>query len=33
MLAFIRNLMGVKTDQAVQGAMEALVRWDPKSAT
>lgn len=33
MLAFIRNLLGVKTDQAVQSAVEALVRWDPKSAT
>ncbi len=33
MLSFIRNLVGVKTDQAVQGAVEALVRWDPKSAT
>lgn len=33
MLTFIRNLLGVKTDQAMQGAMEALVRWDPQSAT
>jgi chromosome segregation ATPase len=33
MFAFIRNLIGVKTDNAVQGALEALVRWDPKSAT
>jgi DNA repair exonuclease SbcCD ATPase subunit len=33
MISFIRNLLGVKTDQAVQGAMEALVRWDPKAAT
>ncbi len=33
MISFIRNLLGVKTDQAVQGAMETLVRWDPKSAT
>lgn len=33
MFSFIRNLVGVKTDQAVQGALEALVRWDPKSAT
>lgn len=33
MLSFIRNLVGVKTDQAMQGAMEALVRWDPQSAT
>lgn len=33
MMPFIRNLLGVKTDQAVQGAVEALVRWDPASAT
>jgi chromosome segregation ATPase len=33
MFAFIRNLIGVKTDNAVQSALEALVRWDPKSAT
>ncbi|HEY0523648.1 MAG TPA: hypothetical protein VGD08_09675 [Stellaceae bacterium] len=33
MISFIRNLVGVKTDQAVQGALEAIVRWDPKSAT
>ncbi|MBC7907697.1 MAG: hypothetical protein H7Y60_13270 [Rhodospirillaceae bacterium] len=33
MIPFIRNMLGVKTDQAVQGAVEALVRWDPASAT
>ena len=33
MLSFIRNLVGVKKDQAVQSAVEALVRWDPKGAT
>ncbi len=33
MYTFIRNLVGVKTDQAVNGAIEAIVRWDPKSAT
>lgn len=33
MLGFIKNLLGVKTDQAVQGAVEALVRWDPQAAT
>lgn len=33
MFAFIRNLVGVKTDQAVNGAIEAIVRWDPQSAT
>lgn len=33
MISFIRNMIGVKTDQAVQGALEALVKWDPKGAT
>src|SRR5690349_14932383 len=33
MTSFIRNLIGVKTDQAVQSSIEAIVRWDPKSAT
>ncbi len=33
MLSFIRNLAGVKTDQAAQNALEALVRWDPQAAT
>lgn len=33
MFTFVRNLLGVKTDQAMQGAVEALVRWDPQSAT
>ena len=33
MLQFIRNLAGVKTDQAVQAGVEALVRWDPQSAS
>ncbi len=33
MITFIRNLVGVKTDQAVNNAVEAIVRWDPKSAT
>ena len=33
MLTFIRNLVGVKTDQAVQAGVEALVRWDPQSAS
>ncbi|MBS1214309.1 MAG: hypothetical protein H6R26_2926 [Proteobacteria bacterium] len=33
MLSFFRNLLGVKTDQAVKSAIEALVRWDPKGAT
>ena len=33
MFTFIRNLVGVKTDQAVQVGIEALVRWDPKAAT
>src|ERR1700731_1684261 len=33
MYAFIRNMIGVKSDQAVNSAIEAIVRWDPKSAT
>ena len=33
MLKFIRHLVGVKKDQAVQAGIEALVRWDPKGAT
>jgi chromosome segregation ATPase len=33
MLSFIRNLVGVKADQAVNGAVAAIVRWDPQSAT
>ena len=33
MLQFMRNLIGVKTDNAVQAGVEALVRWDPQSAS
>ncbi|MCK8783794.1 hypothetical protein M0638_05290 [Roseomonas sp. NAR14] len=33
MISFLRNLVGVKTDRVVQAGVEALVRWDPKSAT
>ena len=33
MMQFIGNLIGVKADKAVQAGMEALVRWDPKSAS
>src|ERR1700710_876904 len=33
MYSFIRNLVGVKTDQAANNAVEAIVRWDPQSAT
>ena len=33
MLSFIRNLVGVKTDKAMQAGVEALVRWDPQSAS
>jgi chromosome segregation ATPase len=33
MLSFIRNLVGVKADDAVQAGVEALVRWDPQSAS
>ena len=30
MLSFIRNLVGVKADKAVQAGGEALVRWAPQ---
>ena len=33
MYNFIRNMVGVKTDQAVNSAIETIVSWDPKSAT
>lgn len=33
MMEFIRNLVGIKTDEAMRDAVETLVRWDPKSAT
>jgi chromosome segregation ATPase len=33
MLSFIRNMVGVKTDKAMQAGVEALVRWDPQSAS
>src|SRR4051794_2752756 len=33
MLRFIGNMIGVKSDQAVQAGLEALVRWDPKGAS
>jgi chromosome segregation ATPase len=33
MLAFMRNMVGVKADKAVQAGLEALVRWDPQSAS
>ncbi len=33
MLRFIGNLLGVKANKAVQAGVEALVRWDPKSAS
>ena len=33
MLKFIRHFVGVKADQAVQGGIQALVRWDPQGAT
>lgn len=33
MMSFFRNMVGVKRDQAMNGAVEAIVRWDPKSAT
>jgi chromosome segregation ATPase len=33
MLKFMQNLIGVKFDKAAQAGVEALVRWDPKSAS
>jgi hypothetical protein len=33
MLAFMKNLVGVKMDKAAAAGIEALVRWDPKSAS
>ncbi len=33
MLKFMTNLIGVKFDKAAQAGIEALVRWDPKSAS
>jgi chromosome segregation ATPase len=33
MLQFMRNLIGVKADKAVQAGVDALVRWDPQSAS
>ena len=33
MLKFMTNLIGVKFDNAAQAGIEALVRWDPKSAS
>jgi chromosome segregation ATPase len=33
MLVFMKNLVGVKMDKAASAAIEALVRWDPKSAS
>src|SRR5499433_633240 len=33
MLAFLKNLAGVKLDKAAAAGIEALVRWDPKSAS
>ena len=33
MLNFMQNLIGVKFDKAAQAGVEALVRWDPTSAS
>lgn len=33
MFTFMRNFLGVKSNQAVQAGVEALVRWDPQAAT
>lgn len=30
---FIRNLIGVKEDNAVQAALDAIVKWDPQGAS
>lgn len=30
---FIRNLIGVKEDQAFQSALDAIVKWDPQGAS
>lgn len=32
-LQFMKNMLGVKASQAVNVGVEALIRWDPKSAT
>ena len=33
MLSFLKNLAGVKIDKTMAAGIEALVRWDPKSAS
>ena len=33
MLVFMKNLLGVKMNKAAAAGIEALVRWDPKSAS
>jgi chromosome segregation ATPase len=33
MLVFMKNLIGVKMDKVAAAGVEALVRWDPKSAS
>lgn len=33
MMSFITNLLGVKTDQAVNSLITTIVRMDPQSAT
>ena len=32
-ISFLKNLLGVKADQTVRGAMEMYVKWDPKGAS
>src|ERR1051326_7978445 len=32
-LSFLKSLIGVKANQAVQGALETYVRWDPTGAS
>lgn len=33
MMNFVKNMFGVKMDQAVDAGIQALVRWDPRSAS
>ncbi len=33
MLVFMKNLASVKFDRVADATVEALVRWDPKSAS
>jgi len=33
MISFVKNMFGVKMDQAVEAGIQALVKWDPRSAS